>query len=417
MALTLFRRAQQAHPDIFWVNADLGRELLRAGQPEAAVRYYSVALGVRPQSRLALRNLATALHQSGQLGEAAETFRRLIDLQPHDAQAHAALGAVLLQLGEGQDAAIEFREAKRLRPDDWTVCNHVARAWLDWGDWGAALTELREAVRRRPSRPVTHNALGQTLLDAGRTAEAIAAFREAIRLDSRFATAHVNLGRTLLARGELAVAREAVGRGDRGLPSWEGKPARAALVRDIEKMMALDSRLPAFLRGQDRPADAGEAVGLAQLCFSRRLTATSARLWSEVWATRPELVDDLGADSRYQAARAWALAGCGWGEDSALSDAAARKRWRAQALDWVQQEFAACASLLHKGPLRERAEIPQRLGRWQVDPAWAGLRDEAGLALLPDAERRVFRDLWSRVQDLQEQARGRGLSSTPAPPS
>ena len=56
-AIALLRRAQASHRDDFWVNADLGRELLASGRPEEAVRFFAVAAGIRPRSGLALRGL------------------------------------------------------------------------------------------------------------------------------------------------------------------------------------------------------------------------------------------------------------------------------------------------------------------------------------------------------------------------
>ena len=57
----LLRRAQRAHPEDFWINHDLARSLMGAGQPDEAVRFYSVAVAIRPRSQLALRGLREAL--------------------------------------------------------------------------------------------------------------------------------------------------------------------------------------------------------------------------------------------------------------------------------------------------------------------------------------------------------------------
>ena len=95
-AVALLKRTQRGHPDDFWVNFDLGKELMLSGKPEEAVRFFAVAGGVRPRSGLALENLGTALQQSGQFSEAAETFRQLIRLQPNDAFAHVSLGSARL---------------------------------------------------------------------------------------------------------------------------------------------------------------------------------------------------------------------------------------------------------------------------------------------------------------------------------
>ena len=68
---SLLRRAQQAHPADFWINHDLARSLMRMGQPDEAVRFYSAALAVRPRSALIRGSLGEALRAAGKTEEAA----------------------------------------------------------------------------------------------------------------------------------------------------------------------------------------------------------------------------------------------------------------------------------------------------------------------------------------------------------
>ena len=351
-------------------------------------------MGVRPQSGLALNSLGRALQRSGQLEEAADTFRRLIALRPDDAHAHVSLGAVLMELGERRAAEAEFREARRLKPDDWMVRDQIANVWLDRGDWDAAIDERREAVQPEPTLPSpTRTSATPCSTPAAPTRPSTPSARRSASIPGS-PQAQVGLARALLARGEFKrpATRSPEVEAGRASPSPEPE-----LVRKARRMVALDARLPALLRGQDQPADAAECAEFAQLCSCRQIYATSARLWSEAFAAQPGLADDLGAENRYQAARAAALAGCGRGKDEPPPDDAARKRWRQQALDWLRAELAAVAGLLDKGTPRQRADVPRRLGRWRVDPALAGIRDEAALATLPEAERQCVRDLWSRV--------------------
>jgi hypothetical protein len=48
--------------------------------------------------------------------------------------------------------------------------------------------------------------------------------------------------------------------------------------------------------------------------------------------------------------------------------------------------------------------VRQRLERWQQDPDLAGLRGEAALARLPEAEQKMCRQLWAEVKTLLGQA-------------
>jgi serine/threonine-protein kinase len=68
---SLLRRAQRAHPEDFWINHDLARSLMAAGKPDEAVRFYSAALAIRPNSDFVLVALGEALRAAGRMEEAA----------------------------------------------------------------------------------------------------------------------------------------------------------------------------------------------------------------------------------------------------------------------------------------------------------------------------------------------------------
>ena len=402
IAIALLRRAQRLHPADFWVNADLGRELGRSGRPDEAVRFFAVAVGIRPRSDLALGFLGEALLQSGQIAEAAETFRRVIALRPDDAHAHVRLGAVLLNMGTVWEADVEFAEAKRLKPADWKIRDLIGSARADAGDWLAAIEDCREAVRLAPQLPLPHNDLGFTLLGAGRADQAVDAFRERFTWILDSARTYVGLGQALLARGDFAEARDIVGRrGVMHFPDRSLDPA-SVVATTARRMIALDTRLPALLRSQDRPTDAREGSEFAHLCFCKKFYGVSARLWRDSFTARPLLADEPGSHNRYEAARAATLVSSGRGGDDPLLDGTTRTKRRAQALDWMKAELRGHRHRARRGDRpRQRSEIPKRLGRWRIDPDLAGLRDETPLSTLPEAER-PFRKFWSDVEALRQ---------------
>ena len=416
-AIALLRRAQASHRDDFWVNADLGRELLASGRPEEAVRFFAVAAGVSPRSGLALSGLAKALLQSGQPSEAADILREVTRLRPDDALAHVALGSALLMLGEPHEADAEFREARRLKPDDWVVRDQIALARSDRGDWAAAVEEQRESVRRFPGLAVAHKALAHAL--------------EGRRAPRR---RHRRIPRGRPARTPLPVGLPLPGPGpDRGgrLP---GRPGGAGPRRP---------RPPA--RGPEtQPVDAGGASGApdrARAAAGRRregmrpprrrgsdrgirpdrlLPALSTRrrpaCGADAFAASPALAADPTTGNRYQAARAAALAGAESGRLDGSPDARSRARWREQAVAWLEADLAASAAVLESGTAQQRAAVLKRLGRWQVDPALAGLRDAQAMAGIPEPERRSLRDLWRRIDAVRAKAagpQGQGASKNP----
>jgi eukaryotic-like serine/threonine-protein kinase len=416
-AISLLQRAQRSHPSDFWLNMDLASLLARTDQPEEAIRFYSVAVSVRPRSSLALNNLGMVLHGKGRLEDAAGTFRQACRIRPDDAMPHVCLGSVMLDLGRSAEADAEFHEAESLHPDDFRIREQIARTWMSRGDWTLATAELREAVRLAPWNSFAQEKLGLTLLDGGRIDEAIDALREASRLDPYSPPVRDSLGRALLAKGEFAEALEQLRRPHRGGAAGKGRPSPSnAAVRSAERMLSLEARLPGVLRGEDKPADAAEFAEFARLCQIKQLHATAARLWSEAFTARPALAEDFPAELRYRAACSAALAGCGQGKDDPPPDAAVRVQLRKQALDWLEAELAVYSRLLENGKLRGRAGIPKRLGRWRIDLSLAGLRDEPALSALSDDERKVCRTFWANVDSVKEQFLSKGVVLTPTGP-
>jgi hypothetical protein len=59
---------------------------------------------------------------------------------------------------------------------------------------------------------------------------------------------------------------------------------------------------------------------------------------------------------------------------------------RKQTIGWLKAELTSWSRLLEAGPPRARQAVAQILQRWKADPDLAGLRDQAALAKLPQAE-------------------------------
>ncbi len=325
-------------------------------------------------------------------------------LRPEDALSHVCLGSALLALGEPHEAAAEFGEAKRRKPDDWMVRDQIALAYSDCGEWTSAVQEQSEAVRRYPKSAVAHKALAHALQSAGRIEDTVAEFREAVRLEPRFSSAYLFLGRALIETGDYQEALDALGRVEPGPRPADPSLSPAALSSRARDLMALVVRLPAVVEGCEFPADPEEGMSFARLAFSRHQYDAAARLWAESFTSSPALAADLTTANRFQAARAAALAGAEGGRGESPSEAGTRARWRKQALDWLSADLTASAAVLHTGTYQQRAEVPKRLGRWQVDPALAGIRDEPAQAELPEPERRSLREFWPRVEALRAQA-------------
>ena len=411
-AISLLRRAQASHRDDFWVNADLGRDLMLSGRPEEAVRFFAVAASVRPKSGVALDGLGKSLLLSGQPTEAADVFGELKRLRPDDALARVALGSALLALGHPDEAAAQFAGAKRQKPDDWMVRDQIALAYSERGEWTAAVEEQSEAVRRFPRSAVAHKALAHALQSSGRIEEAVAEFREAVRLEPRLSSGSLFLGRALIETGDYQEALDTLARVDPGPPPADPYLSPADLSSRARDLMSLDERLPAVLEGVEFPTDAEEGVSFARIAFARHQPVAAARLWAESFTSSPALADDLATANRFQAARAAALAATEPGSGEPAPEPGSRARWNKQALDWLDADLTASEAVLRAGNYFQRAAVLKRLGRWQVDPALAGIREESALAEIPEPERRALREFWRRVGALRAEAKAQAAPNS-----
>src|SRR5262249_49344968 len=158
-----------------------------------------------------------------------------------------------------------YRTAIRLRPDRAEAHTSLGTALQGQGQVGEAIAEYRTALRLQPDYAEAHFDLGTALQGQGQVGEAIAEYRTAIRLEPDLAEAHFNLGHVLKAQGKfedaLAELRSGHELGSKR-PDW--RYPSAEWVRQAERLVALNSRLPALLRGEDHAADVHDLMALAR---------------------------------------------------------------------------------------------------------------------------------------------------------
>jgi len=235
----------------------------------------------------------------------------------------------------------------------------------------------------------------------GKLEGAIAEFRTALRLKPDLPEALCNLRLVFHRQGRFVEALAELKRGhELGSKDPNRHYPSAEWVRETERLVELDRKLPAILAGKLKPADAVETLGFAQLCYEKKLHGASARFWAEAFQLQPKLAEDMQAHNRYNPACAAALAGSGQGKDDPPLDDAAKARWRKQAIDWLKADLAAWSKILDSGPPQSRQFISQTLQHWKADSDLAGMRDDAALAKLSGQEQKACRSLWAEVDAL-----------------
>jgi tetratricopeptide (TPR) repeat protein len=333
--------------------------------------------------------------------QAAErACRKAIDLRPDWAAAHYCLGNTLARQKNHAVAEKAFRKVIGLRPD-WAAAHYnLGNALTGQGKPGAAEAAYRQAIALRPDFALAHNNLGLTLIQQQKPGGE-PAFRQAIALRPDFALAHLNLADTLREQARFDEALVFATRGNDLLPAGDPLCERARpLILQCQRQVALDARLPAILRGAEKPANAAEQIDFAKLCALKKLHAAAARFYGGAFTAEPKFADDVWGGARYNAACAAALAGCGQGKDADKLDETERARLRRQALDWLREDLTWWARKLENGTAQASASIRQWLQHWQSDPDLAGVRSRDALARLPAKERQQWERLWSDVEAL-----------------
>jgi tetratricopeptide (TPR) repeat protein len=413
-AITAFREAIRLKKDEAGFHFNLGLALRIKGDLSRAIQAYQETLRLQKDHLLAYLNLGALLcdHKHDYDGAIA-AFQEALRLQKDNPEAHHNLGNALRKKGDLVGAIKEHREALRLKKDYPEAHHSLGIALAQKDDWDGAIAAYREAIRYKKDYPEAHYNLGIALRVKGYVDGAIAAYQETIRLKKDFPEAHCNLGHILRAKGQFAEALTHLRRGHQlgsKDPRWHYPSAQ--WVEQCERLVEFDDKLPAILSGTEQPANASERAEYANVCQLKQLYAAATRLYQEAFTAQALLGAAPGNGVRYNAACASALAGCGAGKDVAKLSGAERTGFRKQALDWLRADLDAWRKLLDKKPDKARTAVVQKMQHWLKDSDFNGVRGKEALSKLPEAERKVWQQLWADVAATLARARQQG---TPSP--
>ncbi|MHB0959623.1 MAG: tetratricopeptide repeat protein [Pirellulaceae bacterium] len=209
-ATTLLKRVQKAYPGDLWANANLACVLKDSRPPrwEEAIRYYTAAIALRPDSAGLHVNLGVALVEQGRLEEANAEYRESLRIAPSYAAPRCNLVTNLIKLGEEEEAEAVAREAVRLWPQTPGFHCNLAGALDRLGKRQEAAAAYREALRLDPGLVGAHEQMAFDLYREGKHEESLEKFREVIRMDPTSATWHYNYGVTLGLMGREDEASE-----------------------------------------------------------------------------------------------------------------------------------------------------------------------------------------------------------------
>jgi serine/threonine-protein kinase len=218
-SVSVLESAAQLHPDDVWINYSLAQALAELpARREEAVRYYTAARALRPESA---HNLGHLLDRMGRDNEAIATFRALIKVRPTEARNIGCLGTILLgreRREEGlktlDQAIAAARETVRRRPGDAGESHILGYLLAARDDPDGAIAAYREALQNEPGHTGAITNLATMLRNRSDQDGVIAVLRTAIPTRPDRAWLHEALSAALQAKGDhdgaMAEIREAI---------------------------------------------------------------------------------------------------------------------------------------------------------------------------------------------------------------
>jgi tetratricopeptide (TPR) repeat protein len=436
-AVNIFPRYAAAH------NA-LGNAFHAKNQMDQAIHHYEQAIQIEPANATYHANLGNSLRLGRRLDEAITRFREALVLNPKYASAQNGMGNTLSDKGDPDGAIPYYEEAIRLAPKNAGFHVNLGKALWDLGRHEAAIRQYKEALQIDPKNSTAQNSLGSSYLGMGKVDQAIVCFERAIRLDAKNSSAHSNLGiirlyghgdtaeasvrfkrageihpndaviefnvgQALLVEGRFAKAWEAVSRAlDFSATDQRYREVFLQTMRqleDVNRLSAMEARLPAILQKKQKPADAAETLRFAWLCQVKLRFAAAARLYADSFAADPKPANELSAGYRLNAARCAALAAAGWGLDSPKPSDAERAGLRGQTLKWLRADLTAWQKQIVLANQEARSAARRTLTLWLSDFRFFAVREKEELMKLQDKERAGWEKLWADTEALRIETR------------
>jgi serine/threonine-protein kinase len=437
LAELLLSKFQQARPEDFWANWNLGsyfRELAAPSNPGEAARYLAIAQALRPDVAEAREMLGAALAAGGEFKKAIAVLESVSPARPTYAQVLVLKGNCWLELSEPRRAAEHFQQAIAGKPDYPEAHAGLGAARSAVGRDDEAVTHYREAlqhsdgfeatVSRRqlvtffkniagadpkanqfmqntlqhflarvfeeaPGPGECYLSLGEACFALKRLDDAVDALEKAVELTPKSQLAVHWLSFAYRGRGELDKADRACQRwlkldtADGNVPT--ANEAFPEYIRQLRLMLELDRKLPAILHGKEKPSDeVKQLAALAALCKIRNSPVAAALYYERHLALKPEDTQSIW----YDLCRVHLSAAAGRGGDAqGLS-----------AEECAIHRVKACGSLYEQSAARSKRLLA------------AKARDDAARAAGGDRDRESARVFVTTEQELRRLKRDPDLA-------
>ena len=190
------RAAHNQHPEDFWINQNLASVYSRSDPPqwEEAMRHYTTALALRPQSHMIYSNIGVALNRLGKREAALAAAKKALELKPDYAPAHSNIGGWLMEAGKYEPAEAALRQAIATEPSMANAHRNLGCLYAKTQRPKEAFASFDEALKLNPNLALGYSARGLTWAMVKEFDKAIADFQLSLKHDNKNDEAYHGLG-------------------------------------------------------------------------------------------------------------------------------------------------------------------------------------------------------------------------------
>jgi tetratricopeptide (TPR) repeat protein len=184
-SIAAYRKSVAARADVFESNLNLGLQLAKTGQPDAA-QFLRAATLLTPTSHVAegkARAWLSLAHvlEATDPEEALAAYREAAVLQPKDPEPHVAAGILWEKQNKFSEAESEYKQALALDPSSDALTG-LANLYMRGRRFPEAAECLRKVTAAHPEQAAAHIQLGRVLAAEGKNEGAIAEMQVGVKL-------------------------------------------------------------------------------------------------------------------------------------------------------------------------------------------------------------------------------------------
>jgi tetratricopeptide (TPR) repeat protein len=183
-----------------------GDQALAKGEPEAAEKYFRLALTLAPDFADAYNNLGLVLDRLERFGEAIDCYFKALAIDPNHAAACLNIGNWHRAHGNAAEQVVYYERALAIKPDYFEAYNNLGSYFQSQGEFNEAISCFHKALAIKPDLALAMLNLSFCHRAKGDGQEELAWLHKALEADPRYAPAWSQLAFVHYEQGKSDIA-------------------------------------------------------------------------------------------------------------------------------------------------------------------------------------------------------------------